>query len=238
MNFNFAFKSLMAITLLISTPLHALEWRGIFISGDDSIDNFDHAREDLSSMFATRGNLQTLQFSSSEKYISAENNVMAATVQNIIPAFESFNLLPNQGCLIHMTSHGQKNNGFYFSMAGVLPPVTFETLLDAACGTAPTVILVSACYSGQFITETIKRSNLIIMTAARADRPSFGCSADTHYTYWDGCLLEEMPQSETWTELDANVKACITEKETAIGAQPSEPQSFFGEDTLEWTILH
>lgn len=84
----------------------------------------------------------------------------------------------------------------------------------------------------------MKGANRIVLTAARADRPSFGCSADTEYTYWDGCMLQELPNSNTWVDLYKNVNSCITKKEALIGVQPSEPQAYFGENTKDWTILH
>ncbi|MCC6138117.1 MAG: hypothetical protein IT287_05765 [Bdellovibrionaceae bacterium] len=240
MNFSKMLSIIILACAIIFTGAasHALDWKGVFISGDDSIENFDNGREDLTALLSARGSISTAQLSSSDKYISEKNGVYPADAANIIATFENLNLLPTEGCFVHMTSHGAKGQGFYLSKAGILPPVTFETLINGACGEAPTVILVSACYSGQFITEGLKGANRIILTAARPDRPSFGCSADTEYTYWDGCLLEQIPNSKTWTDLYKNTNSCITKKEAAIGAQPSEPQAYFGENTKDWTILH
>lgn len=225
-------------TLTTALSAQALSWKGVFIAGDDSIENFDNGREDLTAAFAQKGVLSTVQFSSSSKYINDANGVYAAVAENIVPAFQQMNLKSDEGCLVHMTSHGIKGQGFYLSMAGILTPINLEELVEMACGNKPTVVLVSACYSGQFVTETLKGPNRVILTAARADRPSFGCSADTEYTYWDGCMLEALPNSNTWVDLYANVNTCITAKEAAIGATPSEPQAYFGENTKEWTILH
>src|SRR5690606_38971993 len=109
---------------------------------------------------------------------------------------------------------------------------------NSACGERPTVILVSACYSGQFIAPGLVGKNRIILTAARNDRPSFGCSTDTVYTYWDECLLESFPVSHTWKELYQATSACIERKETAGGFNPSHPQAFFGEDVQDLAILN
>ena len=228
----------LAFVLSITSAAHALEWRGIFIAGDDSIDNFDNGRMDLTQMFSNLGSLTTVQLSSSKKFISQQNQVYPAVAQNVATAFKKTTVKSGEGCLIHMTSHGLQGQGFYFSMAGILSPETFETLVNSACGQEPTVILVSACYSGQFITEGLKGPNRIILSAARADRPSFGCSADTRYTYWDECLLTEIPKSSNWPDAYNKVNVCITGKEKALGANPSEPQAYFGENTKEWPILH
>lgn len=224
--------------LFFSVHANALDWKGLFVAGDDSIENFDNGREDLTALFSQRGSLTTLQLSSSDKYIQPEKGVYEANAQNINEAFVQLKTTGNEGCLIHMTSHGAKGQGFYLSRAGILPPSSLEKLVDYACGSQPTVILISACYSGQFITEGLKGPNRVILTAARADRPSFGCSADTEYTYWDACMIHELPNSKTWKELYQNVNACITNKESAIGATPSEPQAFFGDNTQDWTILN
>lgn len=232
-------SAVLFATLLTSASVsHALSWKGIFIAGDDSIENFDNGREDLTQAFSAKGTLTTVQLSSSSKYIDDKAGVYAAIAENIIPAFENMSLKSDEGCFVHMTSHGIKGQGFYLSMAGVLTPDVLNELVTTACGDAPTVILISACYSGQFVNDGLAGPNRVILTAARADRPSFGCSADTEYTYWDGCMLREIPNSNTWVELYANVNTCISDKEAAIGATPSEPQAFFGENTKDWTILH
>jgi Peptidase C13 family len=236
MNFK-KFFGLALVLLTISPAAHAVSWKGIFIAGDDSIDNFDNGREDLTAIFSRKGTLaSTQQLSSSDKFIGRD--VVEANSQNLINAFGKLGIKAGEGCFIHMTSHGAKGQGFYLSRAGVLPPASLAALVNRACGQAPTVILVSACYSGQFISEELKGPNRVILTAARADRPSFGCSADTRYTYWDECVLSEVPNSQTWKDLYTNVNACISGKESQLGANPSGPQAYFGANTANWAILH
>lgn len=234
------FKSALALLILLvgfAPSAHAVNWRGIFIAGDDSIDNFDNGREDLTAMFSRVGKLvNSRQLSSSDKFIGAK--VYEANVNNVIAAFTTLGLKEGEGCFVHMTSHGAKQAGFYLSrIRGVLTPSDLAQLVDRACGQAPTVILVSACYSGQFITEKLKGPNRVILTAAREDRTSFGCSADTRYTFWDECVLSEVPNAANWPELYKNVNACISQKESELGAQPSGPQAFFGANTANWGIL-
>src|SRR5690606_22671305 len=132
------------------------------------------------------------------------SSVKPANLASIERAFRSIRANPmTEGCLIHMTSHGTRGRGFYLSRdpPQYLTPAKLAQWVNGACGSAPTVILVSACFSGQFIAEGLKGPNRIILTAAVQDRTSFGCSADTTYTYWDGCLLERLHKSGTWQEL-------------------------------------
>lgn len=231
-------KIVIGLFIFVSSLSSALTWQAVFIAGDDSIANFDNGREDLSTLFSKLGKIEETHLSSSMNHISQANKVYPATLQNIYTAFAKAPALKqDEGCLVHMTSHGSKNKGFYLSMSGTLTPKDFAALVNKRCGNAPTVVLVSACYSGQFITEEIKGPNRIIMTAAIADRPSFGCSPDTRYTYWDGCLLEEIPRSKTWTEVYSRVQACISRKEAMLGVPSSMPQAYFGRNTTGWGIL-
>lgn len=51
------------------------------------------------------------------------------------------------------------------------------------------VIVISACHSGSFI-EKLKDETTLIMTAARSDRKSFGCSAESDFTYFSKALFD------------------------------------------------
>lgn len=225
---------------LLSLSAFSIEWKSIFISGDDSIPNFDNGRKDLSDLLAPLGAYKENQvhLTSDTKEVTTE--VELATADKFFAAFGKMKVDPKtDGCLIFMTSHGAKNAGFYLKQAGMLPPQTFGQIVQATCGDAPTVILVSACYSGQFITAGLEGDNRVILTAARADRSSFGCSADTKYTYWDECLLENVDGSSTWKELHENLKTCISKKEEVLTEfQPSFPQAYFGKNVTELPILN
>ena len=68
----------------------------------------------------------------------------------------------------------------------------------------------------------------IILTAARPDRPSFGCQADRTYTYFDECLIAALPRSPTWRAAFSDTAACVARLEKKLAANPSEPQAWFG----------
>jgi hypothetical protein len=70
--------------------------------------------------------------------------------------------------------------------------------------------------------------NRIILTAARRDRPSFGCSAEDQYSYYDACLIDNWQKSRSFAALHEAVSACVHRKEVALGVKPSEPQAYFG----------
>ena len=68
------------------------------------------------------------------------------------------------------------------------------------------------------------RSNRIVMTAARADRSSFGCGADFDLTVFDGCLLQSLggggPVTLVWRETTACVRAEEFRRRVAPASEP------------------
>jgi hypothetical protein len=230
---------LISIVLSISN-LYAQDkvWKSIFIAGDHSIANFDNGRKDLAKMLAPLGAFEEHQIHLTSSQGELNNKTVLANGTNIENAFSSMKVKSSEGCFIFMTSHGSKNQGFYLSRAGILTPAKLAEMVNKACADAPTVILVSACYSGQFITAGLTGKNRVILTAAIKDRPSFGCSQDTKYTYWDECLLEAIPTSQNWKDVYEDAKSCVSQKETRLGYNPSFPQAFFGEGVKDLAVLN
>lgn len=225
--------------LLAQANARAIEWRGLSIAGDDSIAAFDNSQQALTEVLQDLGLASMRRYTSSARRASKNSNLTLLTARRLEALASQSIAAENEGCLIHLTSHGAENAGFYLSMGGgtYIAPADLARIVDTLCGDRRTVVLVSACFSGQFITDAIMGPNRIVLTAARADRPSFGCSASDTYTYWDGCLIEQLPLSKTWSRLYSNVTVCIDEKEAAIDALPSEPQAYFGQNTEGWRIL-
>jgi hypothetical protein len=130
------------------------------------------------------------------------------------------------GCLVYFTSHG--------SPAGVvvgdriLSPAGLSQIVDQACGARPTVVVISACFSGVFV-PPLSRPDRMVLTAARPDRSSFGCGESDRYPYFDACMLETLPKAGDLGVLGREVQACVAGKEKATGmSPPSEPQMFVG----------
>jgi hypothetical protein len=217
----------------------AMEWNGLFLAGDDSIAAFDNSQEGVVAALRERGLATATRLTVSRRLAKANPEIDLLTEQRLDTLWERPIAAPGEGCLVHLTSHGAEGEGFYLALDGdtYLASDDLAQLLDDVCGASERTVLISACFSGQIITDAIKRPNRIILTAARADRPSFGCSADDTYTYWDGCLIEHLPRAKTWARLYDDVSACIDEKEAAIGALPSEPQAWFGAETRGWRVL-
>jgi hypothetical protein len=104
-----------------------------------------------------------------------------------------------------------------------------DRALTSGCGDAPTVVIISGCFSGSFTKSPMARENRIVLTAAREDRPSFGCGAGSQYTFYDRCLLRAMDRAATWRAAYDNIRTCVSARESALRFRPSEPQAWFGD---------
>jgi hypothetical protein len=86
------------------------------------------------------------------------------------------------------------------------------------------VVVISACFSGVF-TSALARKNRLVLTAARSDRSSFGCGESDKYPFFDGCVLESLPQSVDFLGLAARTRACVARREREEEmSPPSDPQ--------------
>ena len=86
------------------------------------------------------------------------------------------------------------------------------------------VVVVSACYAGGFI-PPLKDARTLVISAARADRVSFGCSEDADFTYFGRALLSEaLNQTDDLQQAFELAKKHIAARELAEGFEPSEPQ--------------
>jgi hypothetical protein len=82
----------------------------------------------------------------------------------------------------------------------------------------------------------MQKKNRIILTAARQDRTSFGCSAEEQYTYWDSCLIDSLPTAENWKSLYGTIRQCVETKEHQGHFTPSLPQAYFGKEVSDLKI--
>lgn len=86
------------------------------------------------------------------------------------------------------------------------------------------IVIVSACYSGSFI-ESLASPETMIVTAAAADRTSFGCAHENEWTYFGEAFFgHALKQSKSLQEAFELANARITQREIEEGKEPSLPQ--------------
>jgi hypothetical protein len=212
-----------------------LTWKAALMTGDDSIDAFDNARKTLKNEFLQMGVLPGNIKELSMNPIERKHGSMPSSAVNLAEALGDLSVGEKDACLIHLTSHGSPQ-GFYLRNASPLSPEMLNRILDRACGDRPTVVLVSACYSGVFARPSMQKKNRIILTAARQDRTSFGCSTENQYTYWDSCLIDSLPTAKTWKSLYGSIQQCVQTKEGQGHFKASLPQAYFGQEVSDLTI--
>ena len=54
------------------------------------------------------------------------------------------------------------------------------------------IVIISACYSGAF-TPVLANISTLVITAAAADRPSFGCEDGAKVDLFRACVLQPSP---------------------------------------------
>jgi hypothetical protein len=157
------------------------------------------------------------------------SSVEPASAKTLLQRIAELPARPGDRCLVFLTSHGQRGVGVWLARSNTaLSPDELADALSRGCGPAPTVVIVSACYSGGFAAGRMAKPNRIILTAARSDRPSFGCQVHRRYNFFDECLIGALPKSTTWRMTFDKSVQCVRQMERALGERPSEPQAYFG----------
>lgn len=206
-----------------SVAVPASRWHVVLIAGDNNSPAFDNGVRSMRDKLAAQGVRDISAFTSDP---AANPSLPVATAANVSSALRNGG---GEACLAFVTSHGDET-GFVLKQArGTVGPSTLDSALDAGCGSRPTVVVVSACHSGVFLTPAMRQPNRIVLTAAAADRASFGCGAGDRYTYYDQCLLQQFDSVATWQQLAQATRACVERLEQRMGvAPPSRPQTFIG----------
>jgi hypothetical protein len=90
------------------------------------------------------------------------------------------------------------------------------------------VIVVSACYAGGYI-EPLRDANSIVITAAAADRTSFGCETGRDFTYFgEAYFRDALARTRSFTDAFELAKAAVAKKEAEEHLTPSSPQIWVG----------
>ncbi len=132
---------------------------------------------------------------------------------------------------LSISSHGSKDPSISVSN-GELPlqELTGEALAGALRDSHIKwrVIVISACHAGAFI-DSLRDDHTVVLTAAAADRTSFGCSDDRDLTYFGEAFYRDaFPHAASLREAFDRAKADIAAREVREHITPSDPRAFFG----------
>ena len=135
--------------------------------------------------------------------------------------------------LLYLTLHGTEDH----ELAVQLPPVLEQWItprelrkaLDDA-GIRNRVVAISACYSGGFI-PALREPRTLVVTAARADRASFGCGSESDATYFGRAwLVDGLNRSNSFAGAYDIARGEISRWEREDGETASLPQIDVGDE--------
>ena len=137
---------------------------------------------------------------------------------------------------LFMTSHGSRNHRFSIELGPVplddLSPEEIRQAMDDAA-IRWRIIVVSSCYSGGFI-DALKDPHTLIITAAAADRQSFGCGAESSFTDFGTAYFKHaLNQQPDFIQAFDLAASWIEEKEKRENRQSSLPQRYVGDAIRE-----
>jgi hypothetical protein len=138
--------------------------------------------------------------------------------------------------ILYTTSHGARfglyyndgDNGF-----GAISPNRLAAMLERL-GISNRLLILSACYSGIFVPR-LQSETSAILTAASADRTSFGCVADNDWTFFGDALINHaLRKGQPLNVAFGEATALVANWEKQVRAPPSEPQISLGRNATRW----
>jgi hypothetical protein len=232
-----AFLALLAVAFSsVAAPALAGpfdNWAALVVAGDSRAHDgaqsavFDNARRDVVKALRQMGFPDShIQQYSARPELDTETKPQLADGAAIYRNFEKLSETATGGCFVYFTSHGAPLGIVVGDQVVAIRSI--GDIIDNSCHDRPSVVVISACFSGMFI-PVLRAPNRVILTAARPDRTSFGCSEDLKYTFFDQCVLETLPMVQDFLALADRVKECVAARETAEKVTPpSEPQLYVG----------
>lgn len=138
--------------------------------------------------------------------------------------------------VLYTTGHGAREGLAYHygdTGYGLLAPYRLGSVL-AELGIQRRVVLLSACYSGVFV-PYLATPDTALVTAASADRTSFGCVADNDWTFFGDALINNALRKPLGLAAAASeANAMIAGWETTHNFVYSQPQVAIGANAARW----
>lgn len=139
---------------------------------------------------------------------------------------------PGDRMLVLITSHGHRDLLSHVVANRRFPPLRGQDLkvLLQPLADWDTGVVISACYSGSLI-PALKHPRRWIMTAAAADRSSYGCQFHGRQTYFVAALLQGLQGPEIGLDAwHASATLAVSRSEEADKLTPSLPQMWVGSE--------
>jgi hypothetical protein len=158
---------------------------------------------------------------------TAEN--LYATLQSSAKSMD----VDNDVLAVVLTTHGAPAGLAVISgsLRELLAPPLLAGMLNAT-KVQHRIVIISACYSGVFIPFLASPDTLVI-TAADANHPSFGCQDRATWTYFgDAFFNTALRKTGNLSEAFAMAQKLVRQRELKNGFEPSNPQMGGGENIV------
>lgn len=189
----------------------------------------------LGARYAARG--RTIVLAGSDG--SAPSTLPRGTPETFGIALARIAELMNKGedvLVVYTSGHGTPF-GLYYNDGdngyGAISPNRLYDVLERL-GIRNRLLILSACFSGIFVPRLSSDSTAIV-TAASADRSSFGCVAENDWTFFGDAMINHAlrkPQPLRAAFNEAN--GLITGWEAQFPVRPSQPQVSIGPGAERW----
>lgn len=202
-------------------------------AGDGGEDVFRNEAEYAAQLFSQR-------FGATAHSLVLENNPASLSTHpladwsNLESALDELHkvMKPDQDILLlYVSSHGSEDHTLLVDMnplpldqidahdlAGILLKHSFKWK----------VLVINACYSGGFV-PALRSPGTLVLTAARADRSSFGCGSESDITYFGHAwLLDGLNHTDNFIDAFHLASTEIRQWERQDKLTPSEPQIDIG----------
>ncbi len=202
-------------------------------AGDGSEDVFRNEAEYAAQLFTRR-------FGASAHALVLENHPQSlathplASWSNLDAALGGLHEImhPEQDILLlYVTSHGGEDHTLLVDMDPLpLDPIGATDLAGilALHSFKWKVLVINACYSGGFL-PPLRGPGTLVLTAARADRSSFGCGSDSDITYFGKAwLVDALNHTDNFVDAFQQASSDIAQWEKQDKLMPSEPQITIG----------
>lgn len=202
------------------------------IGGDGSQGVFrrevEFVRDQFDHRFGTQGRSLTLINSG----VSAETTPLATTtsIRAALAAIAA-RMNPDEDVLfVFLTSHGSEDHQLLLNQGGVDLRSLSATQLAAMLAELPLrwkVVVISACYSGGFI-PALAHDDTLVITAAAADRTSFGCTDLADFTYFGEAYFKQaLADTDDFAAAFDAARITVGARELSegiVGDETSQPQ--------------
>ncbi|HST27237.1 MAG TPA: C13 family peptidase [Rudaea sp.] len=201
----------------------------IGFAGDGEEDVFLNEAEYARTLFAKRfaANGHELLLVNNPATLSRYPLATLTNLETAIDAVAEEMDRDNDILFVLLTSHGTEDHLLYVAMDPLpLDSIAPEDLADAFAKAKIRykVIVISACYSGGFI-DALKDDTTMVVTAARADRSSFGCGSDSDITdFGRAFLVDGLNHNDTVTGAFTEASKLVDAWETRNHDEHSFPQ--------------